>query len=407
MGAWSIRNATVHDVDELIRLDAAAFPVSDGHSVAAAPGELESGVATGQTLVALDDSGAIVGYLQKHRIDRRSVYIAGLGVLPALQRQGVGRSLIAAAVDSIPAGSAVLASVELTNAPMIRLITQHGFVGSRYLPGYFGEGKDRVLFELLTDAPRVGQLQIDVVPVSCPQRVAELLDSGDWVIHSIVELPHATCVRMLRMAGDQPALLANEASVSVAFAGITLTAGTFLLGFGMVSDKIASDILLLLVLSVISSTVSLTVYANATGELSRLDAQAAGRYLQIGNILSEFGGVILLLQVLPVTLTSERRDGWVGLVSCLLGVCALILYQASGFDIMSRYTNDHPVITRIVEVVIAASPFVGYLLLTSTGSTVGWSAANAAALAAIAIWCLRVSREDHAQTVRHQGALSG
>jgi hypothetical protein len=205
---------------------------------------------------------------------------------------------------------------------------------------------------------------------------------------------------MARIPRDQPILLANEASVSVTFAGAVLAADTFLVGFGMAGDKIASDILLQLVLSIIASIVALTIYANATGELSRLDPRAAIRYLQIGNILSEFGGVVLLLQVLPVALASERRDGWVGLFSCVLGMCALIVYQASGFDILSRYTNNHPLITRIVEVIIAASPMFGYLFLATQGSTVVWSVANVVALAGISIWCLRVSREDHGQGPR-------
>lgn len=396
----AVRLAGTDDTAAVVAIDHAAFPSTDG-SVQAQPNELERAVEKGEVIVAVDNGGSIVGYLHAHPVIGQDYgYVAGLAVLPERQGRGVGDALFNHARRSSNSRSVWYATVRPDNVPMLKLLTRHGFFGTRFLPDFYGAGRDRLLVAADRETAPICSDELELVPVGNLAHVRNLLNRDEWILRALVKLSNGDFFEFRRRAGDRGAQLANETAVSVAFGGTILAASTFLLGFGIsAGNSIPADILAQLTAGVIASIVALTIYANATGELARRAPRSSVRYLRVGNVLSEFGGVLLLLQILPVALSVAKLSDLGGLVACVLGAGALWAYLNSPFDILGRYPLGPSVVRRFVRLALAMSPILGlaaFHYLGELGGTVGWSALNILALTMVAFWCLRSDGETGA-----------
>jgi len=100
--------------------------------------------------VAQDESGRIIGYILIRVglgwIGAKRGGITSVAVDPAYQRQGVGRALIAQAIQHLREHDVEEADLEVsvTNRSAQSLYESFGFRRSRVLPDYYGEDRDGI-----------------------------------------------------------------------------------------------------------------------------------------------------------------------------------------------------------------------------------------------------------------------
>lgn len=88
-----VRAAAPYEVDAILAVDAAAF----GPFWRVNAAIIRQGLEPGSVLLVAEQEGAIVGYLLAHTW-RYDAYVSRLGVLPLLQRQGIGQRLLSEAL---------------------------------------------------------------------------------------------------------------------------------------------------------------------------------------------------------------------------------------------------------------------------------------------------------------------
>lgn len=153
----SIRRAGPADASTVRWLDDLAFPEDDPVKQRADPGELEAGVDAGDVTL-LELSGRPVGYVHADRGVAGRIYVAGVGIVPEVQRQGLGTLLVRECLVTIDGRTrATVPIVTVTspaNFPMLRVLFRHGFSARSLVPDFFGPGRHRFALQLRT-APAV------------------------------------------------------------------------------------------------------------------------------------------------------------------------------------------------------------------------------------------------------------
>jgi ribosomal protein S18 acetylase RimI-like enzyme len=94
--------------------------------------------------------GRIVGHLcGAIAEDRETGWIVNAGVLARYRRQGIGRALLERGMASLIAAGAgsIKVTADESNAPAIRLYTDQGFQQIGLEVDYYGDGRDRLIFE--------------------------------------------------------------------------------------------------------------------------------------------------------------------------------------------------------------------------------------------------------------------
>lgn len=390
--AEEVRLASPQDVDQIKLLDARCFPPDEPGAEKAAEGEIERGIAARAILVHERD-GRIIGFLQYHIVHEHElgVFLTGLGVDPAARREGIGTRLLESFLEMMkapPFGGTILStSVNPSNMGMLRLITSHGFVGEMLIHGYFGPGKDRLICRHRVTPEMLVSDDLLFMPIHNQLDLKRHLDDEEWMLAGVRDFPNGLMYELRRYSlTDRAAVMSTECTVSVAFASVVIGALAFLTGFGMVRSGFPPDLLSQLVIAMIVSTIGLVIYANASGELSAFHYERFGEYMEWGNVLSEFGGVYPLLQIIPVAVASITHREALGGVTCVAASLSAALYQASPFDILDRY-NNKKYLFFAAALLLIVSPIVGFLCQWQLGSTAIWSVGNVLLLAAVAALC--------------------
>jgi hypothetical protein len=112
---------------------------------------------------------------------------------------------------------------------------------------------------------------------------------------------------------------------------------TFLLAFAFASARYPDGARALLLIATLSTTASLIIYANASGDLVRLRSNTFDQYMKWGNLLSEYGGVTPFLLALPLTYASVTTTRPAAIGMALLFSAALLAYELSRFALLKRY----------------------------------------------------------------------
>jgi ribosomal-protein-alanine N-acetyltransferase len=94
--------------------------------------------------------GRIVGHLcGAVAEDRRTGWIVNAGVLARYRRQGIGHALLERGITSLIAARVEIVKItaDESNQPAIRLYTDMGFQQIGMGADYYGDGRDRLIFE--------------------------------------------------------------------------------------------------------------------------------------------------------------------------------------------------------------------------------------------------------------------
>lgn len=355
-----VRLATSADIADLYRLDQQAFQDKDVPALEAAPGEFEQGVSDGEVYLA-EVNGEAVGFIHVETVADRRIFLASIGVDAAHRQVGIGGALLEAVIERARAQrSAIQTATDPRNLPMIGLLTGRGFLIADYIPDYFSTGQHRYILVADSDLDSCAVLERVLIPVDSPSNSVRVSEP-EWYIRRIVRVGGRAYYEHVRLGtSESRQLRPEEANSGIAFSGWMLTALTFLLGFALSTGRLGNDVRLILGAAVVLSLLSVLVYANALGELARLHSTRFTRSMELGNMLSEYGGIIPLLAAVPVALASVV-DGWSGRFA-IGGVGSLVLsgYLLSSFALWHRYQLRVWSIPALLS--LAVSP-VAYVLL--------------------------------------------
>jgi ribosomal protein S18 acetylase RimI-like enzyme len=376
----SVTLAVERDLEEIRQLDQLCFPPRDLYREPAAPGELEKGIGAGRVSI-VRKNGQIVGFLQYEQPLEDHIYISALGVHPDAREQRVGRTLLESLLSQISASGknpAVSTVTARSNYVMLRLLLSQGFLVRRVMIDYFGPGRDRFYCQYKVRAGYVDPDDRYLIPAHATDHIAKLMTAG-YVITSAVTLSTGPAFEVCKFERDDPAALqSNECAASITFSAGALGAITFILGFSFVSSSYPDDVRVLLVAAAVITTFSLVIYANASGELSRLRSNIFSHHMKWGNLLSEYGGTLPFLLTLPVILATVTKNQWVALAAAIIVSLALVMYERSQFAIASRFRRTSFVVG--LEVVTCSAPITGVLAVLYIGVTWPWTAAISLAL---------------------------
>jgi ribosomal protein S18 acetylase RimI-like enzyme len=396
----SVTLAVEQDLHEIRKLDQLCFLPGDLDRESAAPGELEKGILT-RRISIIRRSGEIVGFLQYEQPLEDHIYISALGVHPDFRKQQVGRTLLENLLSQISASGknpAISTVTSPSNYAMLRLLLSQGFVVRTIMRDYFGSGHDRFYCQYKV---RIGYVDPDdryLIPALAAEHIAKLMTTEGYVITSVVTLPTGPTFEIRKFERDNfAALQSDECAASITFSAGALGAITFILGFTFVYAYYPADIRVLLIGAAVATTFSLIIYANASGELSRLRSNIFNHHMKWGNALSEYGGILPFLVTLPVTLASVTKNEQVSFTAAAIVSLALYMYERSRFAIASRFERTHLIL--ILEIVTCSAPITGVFAVLHLPTTWPWTVAIILALTLqVVIYLMRRPAESGRST---------
>jgi hypothetical protein len=129
--------------------------------------------------------------------------------------------------------------------------------------------------------------------------------------------------------------IASEANSSIAFMGVVTTVLALFVGFGF--SALPPVINATLTAGLVTCLAALLAYANSTGAVARFGGINAVRHMEIGNILSEFGGIKLLLLIAPAALALQSTHILLSLLVSSVVSILLVLTHNEKMNITMRY----------------------------------------------------------------------
>jgi ribosomal-protein-alanine N-acetyltransferase len=147
-----LRPADDDDIGAIVDLERAAFG-DDAWSVELVDAELLQGSAA-----VVDADGLVLGWVAVRGDEPAD--LTRIAVHPDARRRGIGRALVAGAVELARSNGAdrMLLEVAATNGPALQLYRSAGFVEISRRRGYYRPGVDALVMEL---APLVGHATLD------------------------------------------------------------------------------------------------------------------------------------------------------------------------------------------------------------------------------------------------------
>ena len=377
----TFRVAVESDLPAIKSLDELCFQPGDPDRIPAAPGELEHGVASRGTTIALDEYQSVVAYVQTERPAPHHAHITGVAVHPNWRGKGLASQLIRMVLGETGSSDVSVSVVTSPrNVPMLKVLFRNGFIARLSVPDFHGPGAERLY---LQHKSKVDYIDVDdrlLIPQKSWESGRQFLAKEGYVLTDVMSLSTDIVYELSRFErGDVASLQSDEASTSVAFAGGVLAAVTFLLGFAFTSPNYPDSVRVLLIGATFASAVSLVIYANGSGEISRLRANQFGQIMKWGNVISEFGGLVPFLIVLPIVFAQIASLSWSPFVVGTLSSLALALYLYSRHCIYSRYPRRW--YFDVLRILIAIAPIAGVILVRIPTITWPWTVAVAGILA--------------------------
>jgi hypothetical protein len=133
----------------------------------------------------------------------------------------------------------------------------------------------------------------------------------------------------------------NEVQIDVSVTSFMIMVSTFFTGLLIASYSSFNNSIRVPVFFLIVSTLSLIftniIFANASGEIRAGNADGANKNAIVGNLISEYLGVYLLVISLPLTINAITSDIFLKNSVFIVSVVSLFGYSISPFSIIKRY----------------------------------------------------------------------
>jgi hypothetical protein len=287
--------------------------------------------------------------------------------------------VLRAARDTEEDGGTISAVAELTDLTVAALLLSCGFIATRVFPADVAGQPPQLYYQHKVRVEYIDPDARHLVPAARVERVTESLAPSDHAVTALAVLSGEPAFEISRFERDDPAQLqSGEAAAGIAFSGSVLAAITFLLGFSFASERYPDDVRLLLIGATFATTMSLIIYASASGELARIRANAFGRIMKWGNVLSEYGGVLPFLATLPITYAQVTGSRWSAVVTGAFLSAALVVYERSEFSIAHRFRWSFT--ATALAGLTCLLPLVSVVMVAVRLPSWPWTAALAAAL---------------------------
>ncbi|WP_188316331.1 GNAT family N-acetyltransferase [Solihabitans fulvus] len=377
------RLAVAEDLPQLEILYTLCFPVDNVIHKPSAPSELPACVA-GDLVQVCAIGDRIVAFAQLNLPIDHHLYINAVAVHPEFRQQGLGGHLLDNTLNSEYATERSISAVASPdNLAMLRLLFSRRFIVRTIMYDYCGFGVHRFYLQHKSRRQYVDPDERFIVPLTSWSHLSFLLQSDDHVITAAVPMPSGPAFEVSRFEREDVALLQSDESQSgVNFAGTMLAAITFVLGFSFASSNYPDDVRILLIGAAFASTMALVVYANASGELSRIRSNNFGNYMKLGNTLSEYGGVLPFLISLPATFSQVASSAVASFTTAAASTLALYFYMHSRFSIAARFTSS--LTLRTLQILVCLAPVTGVLATKYSPVAWPWTATTTVLLASLA-----------------------
>jgi [ribosomal protein S18]-alanine N-acetyltransferase len=145
----ALRNYRPKDFDRLLKIDRACFV--EGIAYDEEEMRFYLAMPSTTTLVA-EESGAILGFIIAHRLDRRRGSrfmgrIITIDVVPEVQHSGLGTLLLTSAEEELKQAGCdhVVLEVAVDNERALRFYKKHGYSVLKVLPNYYMDSVDGLM----------------------------------------------------------------------------------------------------------------------------------------------------------------------------------------------------------------------------------------------------------------------
>jgi len=162
----------------------------------------------------------------------------------------------------------------------------------------------------------------------------------------------------------------SEISIDVNVTSFMLAVSTFFTGFLISSFKSLDSSVTIPILFLIVSTVSFLftniIFANAAGEIRAENIKGANKHARVGNVISEYLGIYLLVISIPLAINALTADSFLTNTVFIICTAALFGYSVSSFSIVHRYIKRLPV--RLLYAAVLACVSLGCFLTQKTNT---------------------------------------
>ena len=145
------------------------------------------------------------------------------------------------------------------------------------------------------------------------------------------------------MDQNKLSLYATQAQTNVSFTSFMTAVVVFFTGLLIASfDKYNILIKIpisFLIISIFGFLYSTLIFANATGKIVNGDEKSFKRHMFLGDVISEYLGVYLLVFSIPLVIGVITQDNFVRIISILSALIGLAVYQFSSVSIMEKHFN--------------------------------------------------------------------
>lgn len=107
--------------------------------------------------------------------------------------------------------------------------------------------------------------------------------------------------------------------------------------------------ILFLILSTFGFLYATLIYANASGDLARLQTARFHKEMNLGDSIGEYVGVYFLVLAIPLVMNVVTSDVFLRVSTLIVALGGLLVYHASGFSIMqNHYSKKHYLLFAIL-----------------------------------------------------------
>lgn len=104
-----------------------------------------------------------------------------------------------------------------------------------------------------------------------------------------------------------------------------------------------------MIISIFGFLYATIVFANASEEISQKNMVKFRKYMLLGDILSEYLGIYLLVLSIPLVINTVTTDMFLRIVTILSSLVGLAIYQFSHFSVLERhFKRSHKIISLLI-----------------------------------------------------------